>query len=208
MGELKKGLFLAFEGIDGSGKSTQIRLLEEKLGEQGVKVLSTCEPSSGPVGTMLRQILTGKMKADSRVIAALFAADRLDHLLNEKDGIAATLEKGITVLTDRYYFSSYAYHSTDVPMEWVIAANEESAKLCRPDLTIYIDIEAETAMDRITRNRTSRELFEKQSLLEQIRLNYFKAFERFKGQEEILLVDGNQSVEAIHEKIWKSVSRL
>ncbi len=208
MGEKKKGLFLAFEGIDGSGKSTQIRLLYKKLREQGMEVISTCEPTDRPIGTMIRQILTGKMQADSRVIAALFAADRLDHLLNEKEGIAAALKNGITVLTDRYYFSSYAYHSVDVPMEWVIAANEESAKICRPDLTIYIDIDAERAMDRITRNRSSRELFEKQSLLEQVRDNYFKAFKRFEGEERILIVDGNQSMEAIHEKIWEEISSL
>ena len=60
---------------------------------------------------------------DNKAIAALFAADRLDHLLNEVDGIASKIEEGTTVLTDRYYFSSYAYHSVDVPMEWVIRAN-------------------------------------------------------------------------------------
>ena len=122
---MRKGLFLAFEGIDGSGKSTQIRLLNDRLLKEGCRVYQTCEPSGGPIGSQIRQILTGRMKADSRVIAALFAADRLDHLLNDINGMAARIEEGITVLTDRYYFSSYAYHSVDVPMDWVIAANEE-----------------------------------------------------------------------------------
>lgn len=207
-GRLKKGLFLAFEGIDGSGKSTQIQLLHKKLQEAGKPVCSTCEPSGGPIGSQLRQILTGRMKADSRVIAALFAADRLDHLLNETDGIAARIEEGVTVLTDRYYFSSYAYHSVDIPMEWVIAANAESRKVLQPDLNIFIDIDAATAMERITRNRFHRELFEKQSLLEKIRNNYLKAFELFKDSEHILIIDGTRTPQEIAEVIWNRIEEL
>ena len=205
---MRRGLFLAFEGIDGSGKSTQIGLLHQRLLEEKRTVFSTCEPSPGPVGAKIRQILTGRIKADSCVIAALFAADRLDHLLNEQDGIAAKVEEGITVLTDRYYFSSYAYHSVDVPMEWVIQMNEESRKILKPDLTIFIDIDADTAMDRITRNRSTRELFEKKSMLEKVRDNYKKAFERFEQQEKVLVVDGSQDPERIRQLIWNEVRKL
>ena len=83
-----KGIFIAFEGIDGSGKSTQIQLLNEKIKEKGIRCYQTCEPSSGPIGSLTRQILTGRIKTDNRVVAAMFAADRLDHLLNDVDGIA------------------------------------------------------------------------------------------------------------------------
>ncbi|MBQ9989990.1 MAG: dTMP kinase [Lachnospiraceae bacterium] len=205
---VKKGLFIAFEGIDGSGKSTQIELLHKRLHEAGEKVYRTCEPSSGPIGTQLRQILTGRMKADSRVIAALFAADRLDHLTNEVDGIVAKVEEGITVLSDRYYFSSYAYHSVDVPMDWVISLNEESRKLLKADLTIFIDVDTDTAMERISKNRFHQELFEKKSLLEKIRNNYQEVFQRFGDSENILTVDGKMSAEAISEVIWKQVNSL
>ncbi|MDY5701342.1 MAG: dTMP kinase [Lachnospiraceae bacterium] len=205
---MRKGLFLAFEGIDGSGKSTQIRLLNDRLLKEGCRVYQTCEPSGGPIGSQIRQILTGRMKADSRVIAALFAADRLDHLLNDINGMAARVEEGITVLTDRYYFSSYAYHSVDVPMDWVIAANEESRKVLKPDLNIFIDIDADTAMERITRNRFLQELFEKKSLLEKIRANYLKAFELFKDSEKVLVVDGKKNPKEIAEVIWNGVKRL
>lgn len=205
---MKKGLFIAFEGIDGSGKSTQIELLHKRLHEAGEKVYRTCEPSSGPIGTQLRQILTGRMKADSRVIAALFAADRLDHLTNEVDGIVAKVEEGITVLSDRYYFSSYAYHSVDVPMDWVISLNEESRKLLKADLTIFIDVDTDTAMERISKNRFHQELFEKKSLLEKIRNNYQEVFQRFGDSENILTVDGKMSAEAISEVIWKQVNSL
>ena len=205
---MKKGIFIAFEGIDGSGKSTQIQFLADKIKEKGVRCYQTCEPSSGPIGSLTRQILTGRIKTDNRVIAAMFAADRLDHLLNEVDGIASKIENGISVITDRYYFSSYAYHSVDVPMDWVIKTNEESAKVLRPDINIFIDIDADTAMERITKNRFHTELFEKKSRLEKVRANYLKAFDLLGDEENILIVDGTKSPEEIAEEIWKHVEPI
>ena len=205
---MSKGVFIAFEGIDGSGKSTQIQLLTEKIKEKGIRCYQTCEPSTGPLGSMTRQILTGRIKTDNRVIAAMFAADRLDHLLNEVDGIVAKVEDGICVITDRYYFSSYAYHSVDVPMDWVIKTNEESAKVLRPDVTVFIDIDADTAMERITKNRFHTELFEKKSRLEKVRNNYLKAFELMKEEEKVLIVDGTKSVEEIAEEIWGQIKGM
>ena len=205
---MAKGIFIAFEGIDGSGKSTQIQLLNEKIKEKGIRCYQTCEPSSGPIGSLTRQILTGRIKTDNRVIAAMFAADRLDHLLNDVDGIATKVEEGIAEITDRYYFSSYAYHSVDVPMDWVIKTNEESAKVLRPDINIFIDIDADTAMERITKNRFHTELFEKKSRLEKVRENYLKAFDMLGGEENILIVDGTKTPEEIAEEIWKQVEPI
>lgn len=205
---MNKGIFIAFEGIDGSGKSTQIQMLANKIQQEGIRCYQTCEPSGGPIGSLTRQILTGRIKTDNRVIAAMFAADRLDHLLNEVDGIISKVKEGICVITDRYYFSSYAYHSVDVPMDWVIKTNEESAKVLRPDVTVFIDIDADTAMDRINKNRFHTELFEKKSRLEKVRNNYLKAFELLKNEEKVIIVDGTKTVEEIAEEIWKQVKPL
>ena len=158
-GKKQKGNFIAFEGIDGSGKSTQIGLLAERLKKEGVCCYTTMEPTNAPVGSLVRQVMTGRIRMDNKAIAALFAADRLDHLLNEVDGIASKIEEGTTVLTDRYYFSSYAYHSVDVPMEWVIRANEQSALILRPTVNLFIDVDPDTALERIARNRFHQELF-------------------------------------------------
>ena len=205
---MSKGIFIAFEGIDGSGKSTQIQMLTNRIQQEGIRCYQTCEPSGGPIGSLTRQILTGRIKADSRVIAAMFAADRLDHLLNDVDGIVHKVEEGICVITDRYYFSSYAYHSTDVPMDWVIKTNEESAKVLRPDVTVFIDIDADTAMERITKNRFHTELFEKRSTLDKVRNNYLKAFDLLKEEENVVIVDGTKSVEEIAEEIWQKTKHL
>lgn len=204
-GKKQKGNFIAFEGIDGSGKSTQIGLLAERLKKEGVCCYTTMEPTNAPVGSLVRQVMTGRIRMDNKAIAALFAADRLDHLLNEVDGIASKIEEGTTVLTDRYYFSSYAYHSVDVPMEWVIRANEQSALILRPTVNLFIDVDPDTALERIARNRFHQELFEKKSRLVEVRENYKKAFDLLAGEEKCTVIDGNQSREAIADNIWEAV---
>ena len=137
---MEKGKFIALEGIDGSGKSSQIGPLVKRLEGLGVPCRETREPTGGPVGSLIRQIFTGRVTADNRVIAALYAADRIDHLVNEVDGLCSAIDSGITVVSDRYYFSSYAYHSVDVDMDWVIQANALSAQLLRPTLTVFLDM--------------------------------------------------------------------
>ncbi len=204
-GKKQKGNFIAFEGIDGSGKSTQIGLLAERLKKEGVCCYTTMEPTNAPVGSLVRQVMTGRIRMDNKAIAALFAADRLDHLLNEVDGIASKIEEGTTILTDRYYFSSYAYHSVDVPMEWVIRANEQSALILRPTVNLFIDVDPDTALERIARNRFHQELFEKKSRLVEVRENYKKAFDLLAGEEKYTVIDGNQSREAIADNIWEAV---
>ena len=205
---MKQQLFIAFEGIDGSGKSTQAALLSERLKKEGHKVYCTAEPTDSPIGTMIRNIFNHKMEADHRTIAGLFVADRLDHLLNKTNGILKKMEEGYTVITDRYYFSSYAYHGTHMPLKWVIEANSLSAELLRPDLNIYIDVPAESSMDRLTKTRSSIELYETSENLKQVRSKYLEAIELLKGQENIFVVDGTSAKEAIAESIWKRIQEI
>jgi dTMP kinase len=205
---MKKNFFIAFEGIDGSGKSTQVKLLTEHLTAAGHKVHVTCEPSEGPIGKMIRDIFTHKMEADHKTIAGLFVADRLDHLMNKKDGILKKLEEGYIVLTDRYYFSSYAYQSPYMDLNWVINANSLSAELLRPDLNVYIDITAETSIERIKKGRTSTELYETLENLQNVRDKYFEVMELLKDEEKVMVTDGNRSPELIADEIWKNISKL
>jgi dTMP kinase len=206
---MKKNLFLAFEGIDGSGKSTQVKKLASKLTEEGHRVFTTCEPTTGPIGKMIRDIFSHRMEGDQRTIAALFAADRLEHLLNKKDGILKKLEEGYTVITDRYYFSSYAYHSVhDIDMNWVIEANKLSAQLLRPDLNIYIDISPEISMNRIKNERDSVEMYETLENQKNVYAKYAEAFELEKGREKIISINGNQPADQLANEVWKAVRPL
>lgn len=164
-----RGRFFALEGIDGSGKSTQLELLARRLEQAGFPCLTTCEPTAGPIGSLLRQVLTGQIPCDSRVVAPLFTADRLDHLLNGENGLCRAVERGLTVLSDRYYFSSYAYQSVDLPLEWVIEVNRPCAQLLRPTATVFIDVSPELALARIAQNRERTELFETEDRLTRTR---------------------------------------
>ncbi|MCX6269602.1 MAG: dTMP kinase [Bacteroidetes bacterium] len=205
---MKKNLFIAFEGIDGSGKSTQVKLLSEKLAQAGHQVFTTVEPTNSHIGSIIRNIFNHKIEADHRTIAGLFVADRLDHLLNKTDGILKQLEEGYTVITDRYYLSSYAYHGAHMSLDWVIEANAQSAELLRPDLNIFIDISPEISMTRLTRGRGSLELFENLENLIKVRDKYFEAMEKVKSVENIFITDGNRSPELIAADIWNEVSKI
>ncbi|MEF9915981.1 MAG: dTMP kinase [Lachnospiraceae bacterium] len=203
----KKGPFVALEGIDGSGKSTQVQLLIEKMKEENIPCYATMEPTDSPIGSLIHQIMMGRIKTDNKVIAALFVADRLDHLLNDINGIAAKIEEGISVVSDRYYFSSYAYHGVDMPMEWVINANEQSSNILRPTVNIFIDVAPDIAMERIAKNRFQQELFEKKSRLVSVREKYLEAFEKLKNSEIVIIIDGNQSPQEIAKDIWEEVKK-
>jgi dTMP kinase len=201
---MSKNLFIALEGIDGSGKSSQVKLLAKRLEDEGHKVYATFEPSDRFIGATVRNILKGNIKADHETIAALFLADRLDHLLNEENGLVKKMKEGFTVITDRYYFSSYAYHSTHVDMNWVISSNKICANILRPDINIFIDVPPEVSMQRITANRETTELFETLDSLKAVRANYLQAFEKLGNEEKITTIEGNRTINAIAEDIWQT----
>ena len=203
-----RGSLIALEGIDGSGKSTQAAYLYERLKKEGVCCHLTMEPTGSPIGALIRQILRGEIRTDNRVIAGLFVADRLDHLLNEDDGIAAKVEAGMTVITDRYYFSSYAYNSVDMPMDWVIKANEQSSAILRPAVNLFIDVDPDIALERIAKNRQHVELFETKERLKLVRENYRKAFRLLENEERCVIIDGNRSQEEIAESVWEVVREI
>src|SRR5215469_1053706 len=206
--DMKKNFFIAFEGLDGSGKSTQAKLLAKNLEERGLKTYLTSEPTDSSIGRLIRDIFQHKQEADHRTIAALFAADRLDHLLNKTNGVLKKMEEGYTVITDRYYFSSYAYHGTHMDMNWVIEANSLSADLLRPDLTIYIDMSPEESMKRLDKGRSSTELYETTENLRQVKEKYFEAFEILKEKEKIFITNGDRAVDDIAKDISAKISAM
>lgn len=199
------GLFFALEGIDGSGKSTQLQLLAGRLEAAGIPCLTTREPTDGPIGQLLRQVLTRQLSCDSRVVAPLFAADRLDHILNAGTGVLQALERGITVLSDRYYFSSYAYQGVDLPLEQVVEINRPCADLLRPAATLFLDVDPDLALERIARNRAGTELFETKDRLACAREQFFRAFDREREREKVIIIPGGQSVEQVAEALWAAV---
>jgi dTMP kinase len=141
------GRFVVFEGLDGSGTTTQLAALRDWLAGRGIDVALTHEPSGRPIGRALRQAIDGEVVFDPVTLALAFAADRADHLTAEGEGIIALLDAGTWVLSDRYVLSSLAYQSGQgVPLEWLAEINRFARP---PDLTIFIDTPPEECLRRI-----------------------------------------------------------
>ena len=203
---MEKGKFIVLEGIDGCGKSTQSRMLLEYLREKGIDCIGTREPTDGPIGGLIRQCLKGQIETDEKAIAALFVADRLDHVLGP-NGILEKINSGVTVVSDRYYFSSYAYHGAFMNMDWVIEANRFSAETLRPDLNIFLDIEPESSAQRLSR-RGELERYEKVEAMTRIRGKYFEAFEKLKDVEQVCVIKSEATKEATQQRIRAAVDKL
>lgn len=208
MAEKQRGAFIAFEGIDGSGKGTQIELLKKYMKEKGIPYFGTLEPNDSPTGSLIHQIMIGRVKTTNDVIAALFVADRLDHIQNPVNGILKFVNEGVNVISDRFYFSSYAYQSVDVPMDWIISANSLCADLIRPDLTVFIDVDPEVTMARIEKGRRTKELFEETDRLIETRKRYFEAFDRLKETEKVAIIDGARTPEEVQKDVRRAVLPL
>jgi dTMP kinase len=204
---MRSNPFIVFEGIDGSGKSTQIRLLEEYLTARGHRVLRTAEPSDGPAGKLIRQVFSGAYPADDRVVAGLFVADRLEHILHAKNGMHKAQNEGYTILCDRYYLSSYAYQGVHMPLDWVIQANSLAASLLKPDLHIYLDLSPSKALERIRKGREDRELYETMDNLSRVHSLYAQLIQDLAGSENILCFDADQGPQNVHMEILQGLDK-
>ena len=184
--------FIVLEGIDGSGTTTQGHDLTNYLRSQGKPTIYTREPSTGPVGMLIRLALTGRLKGyvpngvvpdtddggiemstelEPSTMALLFAADRADHIEAE---IKPNLKKGRTVISDRYLMSSIAYQGLTIDSKWLVQINE---KVIRPDLTIYLDTPADRARMRIQGTRWSEDIYEGITEQKRVREKYHEIME-------------------------------
>ncbi len=200
---MDKGKLIVLEGIDGAGTTTQAGKLAEALRARKIVVATTCEPSDGPVGKLIRGYLKGEHKLDAQLrgpgLALLFAADRLDHLARE---VNPWLERGKVVISDRYLLSSLAYQSLDCELKWVMEINREAPP---PDLTILLDLPAETALKRVSERALWPELFEKADLQKRVRENYLKLARELFSDQKILVLDSTQPIKTLGQRILKEV---
>jgi len=207
MGLMRKNKFIVFEGIDGSGKSTQAKLLQQQLQNEGHKTYLTFEPTDSPIGSIIRNIFKRRIQAAHETIAGLFVADRLDHLLNNTNGILKKLNEGYTVICDRYYLSSYAYQGAHVDMDWVIQANSKSAALLKADLTIYIDILPKESLERVHKGRSDIEIFENLENLQKVETAYEKAIKLTQKDENIVRINGAANTNEIATQVLEVVKK-
>ncbi|MCA9580518.1 MAG: dTMP kinase [Myxococcales bacterium] len=206
------GLFVVLEGVDGAGTTTHTRLLAKALEGQGLPVHTTREPSDGPVGVLLRQILTGRVvvpgvqgpRAPSwDTMALLFAADRLDHVESE---ILPNIGDGVTVISDRYDYSSIAYQSLsasdpDDARPWVTSIN---ANARRPDLVIVLDVTPEVAAARRSSRSGPAELYEGAELQAKL-VRFYQEIEQYFPEDRVVHVDATRGIDAVAADILAAV---
>ena len=167
-----KGKFIVFEGIDGAGKTTQVELLAQNLASLGREVSLSAEPTTLPSGKAIRRALKGEEPKSECEMAAMFVLDRIAHNISSEIGIRALTERGIDVISDRYYYSSLAYQGTATDYDWVKSMNINSPEIRRPDLCIYLDLLPEQSIERISRGRESVEIYENLETLTAVRENF------------------------------------
>lgn len=202
---IPKGKFIVIEGLDGSGKTLQSRLLVAKLKDLGYRVNLSFEPTYGPIGTIIRQALLGRISIDTKTIAALFAADRLDHLNNPVNGVLKHINQGIIEISDRYYLTSFAYQTLSVDEQWVWSINAQAIK---PDLTLFLDVEPEECFSRIIKSQVDNEMFHNEDHFYKAREKYLEAINILKNKENIVIIDSNYSPEEVNFKIQSEVIKI
>jgi len=206
--------FVVIEGLDGAGTTTQSSKLADRLRASGESALLTREPSDGPIGVLIRQMLSMRVVArnadgfsaiNRESLALLFAADRLDHVECE---IKPALADNQYVISDRYYHSSFVYQgdvdgSEHFDIQWVRALNERAL---RPDITFFVDADVDLCLSRIEK-RNQRDIYESREKLTRLHTRYAQVFGELESAgEPIIRLDASASIQDIHETIWQHVN--
>ena len=204
----KRGRFIVIEGIDGSGKTTHIPLLAKRMMSEGRRVYTTAEPTVSLSGGMLRDALRGVTKKTTCEIAAMFLLDRINHNVNPVNGIEKFLSAGVDVICDRYYYSSLAYQGSETDFDWVLDMNLNCPEIRKPDICIFLDLDPDKCIERISKNRMVTEIYEEKSRLERYRKRYFDIFEMLKFTDNIAVLDTDRSIESIADDVFELVAKL
>ncbi|MCK5176582.1 MAG: dTMP kinase [Candidatus Aenigmarchaeota archaeon] len=187
-------VFIVFEGIDGSGKTTQVKLLEKYLVSKNKSVLETVEPQKKPIGNLIKNLVRFN-DTPKEAIALLFAADRVDHV---KNTLIPNLDEYDFILCDRYYYSSYIYKSIQGCEEkWIEEINKY---MIEPDLIILIDVDADDFLKRRGENKV---IFENMEFQKKAKEKYL---EFAKTTKKVVVIDGSRSVDEVYNNIMGVVN--
>ena len=203
---MAKRLFIVFEGIDSSGKTTQAELLKNYFLATARQAVISSEPSNGIIGNLIRQALKQRIifsknrELFDEQMAYLFAADRHDHLYNDIDGVFKLIRDNYHVISTRYYFSSLAYNGDSA--EQLDLVKQLNRRFPDPDLTVYIDLPVEVSLARL-QERDLREVYETKTKLTKVRERYRQIFAEYQGRK--LAIEGTQDSQQIHRQIVQRV---
>jgi dTMP kinase len=209
---LTSGRFVVLEGIDGSGTTTQVARLADRLRAARVPVRATREPSDGPVGTLVRQVLTGRVIVPGgrapgwATMALLFAADRMDHVESEIEPFIAS---GGVIVSDRYDASSLAYQSVSSgaeareAVEWIRSLNRY---VRRPDLTMVLDLPSDLAAERRMHRGEAAQLYE-QNEVQRALSAFYRDLAKHMPNDRIVVIDAGGTIDEVHARVWSVYER-
>jgi len=203
----KKGFFMSLEGIEGTGKSTQARLLSEYLKRKGYETILTQEPGGTLISSQIRKVLlsTKHHKMDYMAELLLYNAARIQHI---KEKIAPALEKGKIVITDRFSDSTVAYqgYGRGISLKLIDSLDKIATAKMRPDLTILLDLDVKTGLMRNKHiNKVDRLELEDIKFHEKVRAGFLKL--AAKEPKRIRLVKASKSLDAVHKEIVRIVNK-
>jgi dTMP kinase len=208
-----RGRFVVLEGIDGAGTTTQVAKLAERLRQDRVQVRTTREPSDGPIGTLARLVLTGRIVSPAgrspgwATMALLFAADRMDHVETE---IEPFLASGGVVISDRYDASSLAYQSVmsgrggEPAVEWIRQINKHAM---RPDLTVVLDLPPDVAAMRREARGEAAQLYE-QNEVQQALAAFYRDLAKHLPKDRVTVIDGMGTIDEVHARVWEAYRKI
>lgn len=189
--------FIVFDSLDGAGNSTQVKLLNNYLNKNKKKTAITKEPTSELIGGLIKSQLSHNWESSALCLQLLFSADRAYHL--EKQ-IIPLLKKGISVISDRYFFSTIAYGAVEIKnFDWLIEINKY---FLFPDFTFFLKVRPKTCIKRIKNTRFETDIYEKEEILRKVWKNYQKLAKMF---DNIYIIDGESSPKTIAKKIQKII---
>jgi len=194
---LKRGLYIAVEGIDGAGKTTQSKRLIRYFRQKRIPAIYVEEPTKNPVGTLVRKGLRGEISFSEEEMALLFAADRL-WLKNRV--VLPALRKGYNVVSDRSVISSLAYQTAATSQrKWVAEINKHALK---PDIIVYIELNPLKAIKRIAK---TKQRYEKINFLRLVDKEYKRVIGR---EKNVVWVNGDAEIEQVFDQMIKGLTKL
>lgn len=207
---MDKGIFITVEGPDGSGKTTIIQMLAEKLEKEGYEIVATREPGGIEIAEQIRQVILDPKNTamDPRTEALLYAAARRQHLAEK---VKPALERGKIVLCDRFVDSSLAYqgHARGLGIDEVYSINQFAIESMMPKMTLYFDVAPEVGLERINKNKgreVNRLDLEKLEFHQKVREGYTMIAERF--PERIVTIDASKELEEVYVQAEAKIKEI
>ncbi|WP_461246746.1 dTMP kinase [Treponema sp. R6D11] len=197
--------FVVFEGGDGSGTTTQLAMLSERLRKSNKPVFfPTFEPTDGQIGKIIRSALKKEMILKPETLAMLFAADRNEHL-TARDGILNRVKHGELVVSDRYVLSSLVYQGIECGDDLPTALN---SRFAAPELTFFFDIDPKIAINRMSK-RGSLEIYEYLEFQEKVRQKYISAVDDYKKNgARVEIIDSSKTITEVADRVWSIISKM